>query len=157
MGRGVEWVLHCCLDLAWVARDGRAVPSVSLAAYHGLPAAYLSKQFQLLCRAGLVTSMPGRQGGLRLALSSDRISLLDVVVAIEGKEPAFRCMEIRRQGPGGVPGSPDRPCSITQAMRRAELAWRRELQEISLADIAAEVEFKSPSAPAHARQWFATN
>ncbi|MFF8829500.1 RrF2 family transcriptional regulator [Streptomyces sp. NPDC015131] len=156
MGEGVEWALHSCLNLAW-AQDGGAVTVARLAAYHDLPAAYLNKQLQALSRAGIVTSVPGPRGGFRLARRPEDVTLMDVVTAIEGPEQAFRCTEIRQQGPHGeMPGNSRRPCAISAAMRRAELAWRRELAARTLADVMSEAERGAPGVPGRVRGWFAT-
>jgi Rrf2 family protein len=156
MGRGVEWALHCCLNLLWIGPD-QAVTATHLAAFYELPTAYLNKQVQALVRAGIATSVPGPNGGFRLARAPKDISLLDVVTAIEGPEPAFRCMEIRQQGPlGGAPESFTTQCLIDQAMRQAELAWRRELASRTLADLNAAVERDVPAVPDRTRRWFAS-
>jgi Rrf2 family protein len=155
MGRGVEWAVHSCLNLMWLGPEVAAT-AARLAAFYDLPAAYLNKQFQALVRAGIATSVPGPHGGFRLARPPERISLLDVVTAIEGPEPAFRCMEIRQHGPlGGEPESFPARCLVDQAMRRAELAWRRELAHQTLADLRAAVEQAAPAVPERTRRWFA--
>ncbi|HWN35632.1 MAG TPA: Rrf2 family transcriptional regulator [Pseudonocardia sp.] len=46
--------------------------------------------------------MPGARGGFRLARPADKITLMDVVTAIEGLEHAFRGTEIRRHGAGAT-------------------------------------------------------
>ena len=54
--------------------------------------------------------------------------MLDVVEAIDGDEPAFRCTEIRRRGPAAVPAREyTKPCGIHRAFTRADEAWRAEL------------------------------
>ncbi|QYN36198.1 Rrf2 family transcriptional regulator [Pseudonocardia sp. DSM 110487] len=157
MSRGVEWAVHCCLNLAWAGPED-AVPVSRLAAFYDLPAAYLNKQVQSLVRAGIASSVPGPRGGFRLARPAERISLLDVVTAIEGPEPAFRCAEIRQQGPfGGDPESVTGPCLVDQAMRRAELAWRRELAAQTVAGLAETVERAAPGVPDRARRWFSSH
>lgn len=146
MNEGVEWALHTCLNLSW-AEPGEAVPAARLAAFYKLPAAYLNKQLQALARAGILTSTSGPRGGFRLARPPERITLLDVVVAIEGPQEAFRCEQILREGPGADPRTDYREhCVLSQAMRRAELAWRRELASRTLADIRASVEDLNPAA-----------
>jgi Rrf2 family protein len=156
MSRGVEWAVHCCLNLAWVG-PGDAVTVTRLAAFYDLPVAYLSKQVQALVRAGIASSVSGPRGGFRLARPPERISLLDVVTAIEGPEPAFRCAEIRRQGPfGGDPASSAGRCVVDQAMRQAELAWRRDLAARTIAGLTEAVERDAPGVPERARRWFAT-
>ncbi len=155
MSEGVEWALHSCLNLSW-AEPGEAVTATKLAAFYDLPAAYLNKQLQALAKAGILTSSSGPRGGFRLARPLTKITLMDVVTAIEGPEPAFRCEQIQRNGPDGNPKVDYRAaCQISQAMNRAELAWRKELAATTLADIGATVERKWPSTPEVTRNRFA--
>src|SRR5260221_3138419 len=102
LGQGVEWALHCCTVLALVP-PGNAVPAARLAEYHGVPPAYLAKHLQALAQVGIVESVAGRNGGYRLARPARDIALIDVVDAVEGADPAFRCTEIRRRGPARGP------------------------------------------------------
>jgi Rrf2 family protein len=153
MSEGVEWALHCCFNLG-LLEPGEAVAAARLAAFHDLPAAYLNKHLQALARAGVVRSVPGRRGGFRLARPPEKITLLDVVTAIEGAEPAFRCTEIRGQGPSGSWGRARAACTIDAAMRRAELAWRRSLAEQSLAEIIAAARHRYPTMQGRLRGWF---
>ncbi|WP_166354982.1 Rrf2 family transcriptional regulator [Phytoactinopolyspora limicola] len=147
MSEGVEWALHTCLNLAWV-EEGQAVPTSRLAEVYGLPVAYLNKQLQALVRAGVLRSTTGPRGGFRLGRDPRNITLLDIVVAIEGPEDAFRCQEILRSGPGGRADVDYRKtCVISRSMRQAELAWRTELAAQTLADVRAAVERREPSAP----------
>ncbi|TQM10967.1 BadM/Rrf2 family transcriptional regulator [Pseudonocardia kunmingensis] len=157
MGEGVEWALHCCVDLA-LGGAGRAVPAARLAAYHDLPPVYFNKQLQALARAGIVVSVPGPRGGFRLARPPEQITFMDVVVAIEGPDPAFRCAEIRRRGPGaGDPAADPGPCLIDEAMRGAELAWRSALAARTVADIAGAVRERAPDVPERIRGWLAAS
>ncbi|WP_436774507.1 RrF2 family transcriptional regulator [Yinghuangia sp. YIM S09857] len=147
MSEGVEWAVHSCLNLAW-AEPGEAVTATRLAAFYELPAAYLNRQLQALARAGIVSSTSGPRGGFRLARDPADISLLDIVTAIEGGQEAFRCQEIMRHGPGGRDNVDYRKhCLVSQAMRRADLAWRRELAAQTIADIKLAVEGTRPGTP----------
>ncbi|WP_329390800.1 Rrf2 family transcriptional regulator [Streptomyces sp. NBC_01351] len=161
MGEGVEWALHSCVNLAWIGPD-RAVSAARLAAWHELPAAYLNKQLQALARAGILTSSPGPRGGFRLARPLAAISLMDVVAAVEGPEEAFRCAEIREQGPGAEPApgaaaeaGQGAECAIAHAMTRAELAWRRALAAQNLDEIRQQAERQAPRAAERLRAWLA--
>ncbi len=137
--RGVEWALHTCLNLSWVGAD-ESVTATRLAAFYDLPAAYLNKQLQALVRADILSSVSGPRGGFRLARGIDQITVLDVVVAIEGRDELFRCDQVLRHGPGGSDHVDYRDsCLLSAAMRRAELAWRSTLAEQSLADVRADV------------------
>lgn len=145
MSEGVEWAVHCCLALAWLD-DDRPVSTASFAARYELPVTYLNKQLQALARAGILSSTSGARGGFRLARQPEDITLMDVVVAIEGPDEAFRCTEIRQRGTGRqVPmRAYAAPCSVSTAMRSAELAWRRALAAQTLADLKAEADRRAP-------------
>jgi Rrf2 family protein len=154
MSEGVEWALHSCLNLTWVETD-EAVTTSTLAAFYELPVAYLNKQLQALVRAGILSSTSGPRGGFRLARSPARITLLDVVNAIEGDQEAFRCEGILRVGPGGRDDVDYREvCAIARAMGGADRAWRAALAAVSLADLKATVENENPGAPSGTRDRF---
>src|SRR5690242_17948174 len=158
IGEGVEWAAHCLLLLDWMGED-RPVPTARLAAGFELPPPYLNKQLQALVKAGLVTSTAGARGGFRLARPLEKITMMDVVAAIEGPEEAFQCTEIRGRGVGAdSPASAlRRPCAVSTAMRKAELAWRRALAEQTLADISATVKRGVPEIEDNVRAWYARN
>jgi DNA-binding IscR family transcriptional regulator len=72
--------------------------------------------------------------------------LLDVVLAVEGPESAFRCAEIRQRGPSPVAAHFFKtPCAVNAAMLKAERAYRAELAKVSIADLG------KPSSPALGR------
>jgi len=70
-----------------------------------------------------------------LAKPTEKITLLDIVLAVEGAQPAFRCTEIRQRGPNPIGGVPAAPCEVNAAMLKAERAYRAELAKVSIADI----------------------
>jgi Rrf2 family protein len=154
MSDGVEWAAHCCVILAVVPPDG-ALPAGRLAEYHGVPAAYLAKHLQALARAGIVETTKGPRGGYRLARPASDITMLDVVEAIDGSEPAFRCSEIRRRGPSAVPAREYRAkCAIHAAMDNADGAWRRELRNTTIDDLLRQVSRDaSPKGLVKAANW----
>jgi Rrf2 family protein len=157
MNEGVEWAVHCCLNLSWV--EPQRVTAAKLAAFYDLPTAYLNKQLQALVRAGIVSSTSGPRGGFQLARPAHKITLMDVVVAIEGPEQAFRCTEIRQDGPAGGLGTVAgfrKPCAVAAAMRKAETAWRGELAAVTVADLMATVETRNPNTNERVRRWFDT-
>jgi Rrf2 family protein len=134
---GVEWAVHLCGVLA-VVPSGRGLPGAKLAEFHDLPPAYLAKHLQALSRAGIVSAERGVKGGYRLGRAPSAISLLDIVLAIEGTLPAFRCSEIRQRGPCAAgPSACRKACPIARAFLTADAAWRRALARVSLAQMNA--------------------
>ncbi|HUA35010.1 MAG TPA: Rrf2 family transcriptional regulator [Candidatus Binataceae bacterium] len=135
IGEGVEWAIHLC-GILGVVPAGFDLPAGRLAEFHELPPAYLAKHLQALSRAGIVTANRGVSGGYRLAKPVSKITLLDITLAIEGSESAFRCTEIRQQGPcAAAPAACKHQCAIAKAFLDAETQWRKALASVSVADI----------------------
>lgn len=150
MSNGVEWAIHSCTLLSYLV-DGETLPAAKLAEFHGVPAPYLAKHMQALVRAEICESVPGPTGGFRLSRPANEVTLLDVTLAIEGDEPAFRCSEIRQRGPAAQPAHCyTGPCGIAAAMWRAEEAWRRELAAVTVGDIASAIPGIAPPAQVEA-------
>jgi Rrf2 family protein len=135
MSAGVEWALHCTVLLA-VLKPTSRMPGRSLAEFHGVSESYLLKHMQALTKAGICESVPGPTGGYRLARRPEEITILDIVEAIEGPEPAFRCDEIRQRGPTALaPSTYAVRCGIHAVMLEADLAWKQSLRSRTLADL----------------------
>lgn len=141
MPKGVEWTAHSLVVLEVVGGQ-RAVSSAVLARIFELSPSYLHKQLQKLVGHGLVDSTPGPTGGFVLARPAAEITLADVVAALSGPAPVFRCTEIRCRGifadraeqirAGGL-------CGINAAMLQAEETWRANLATTTIAALAAGV------------------
>lgn len=138
---GVEWSLHCCVVLS---QSTSPVPTARLAELHGISKTYLAKHLRSLALAGLVHPSEGRDGGYLLTRDPTQISVLDVVQAVDGTEPAFRCTEIRQQGILAAP--PEQClsiCGIAKVMATAEKAYRAELSSVTIADLAATLDLSA--------------
>ena len=151
---GVEWGLHAATLLSFLPA-GEALPARRLAEYHGVPEAYMAKHLQAMARAGVLRSVPGPRGGFSLARPANRITVLDVVEAIDGTTPAFRCDEIRQRGPARVGKSAySAPCAIHRVMDDADAAWRESLRGVTVADLASEItEVAAPQALKKGAAW----
>jgi len=154
IGEGVEWALHCCTILAALPPD-RSLSAAKLAEFHEVPPTYLAKHLQAMSRAGIVEAVAGAKGGYRLARAATDITMLDVVQAVDGDDPAFRCTEIRQCGPARVARREYvRPCGIAVAMAAAEASWKAELRSRSIADLLnALPRDVSPKAAVKAVTW----
>jgi Rrf2 family protein len=141
MSDGVEQAIHSVAMLAGLQPNG-VLSASALAEFHGVSTSYLLKHLQALSGAGLLIAQPGPTGGYRLARTPDQITLLDIVLAVEGNAPAFRCSEIRQRGPNPLPGKPTAPCGINAAMLRAERVYRDELAKVSIASVLSDLRSK---------------
>lgn len=145
---GVEYGLHCLL---YLVEPAPGVPEASvrdLAELQGVPADYLAKLFTKLHKAGLVFATEGAKGGFALARPAQQISVLDVVIAIDGDKPLFECREVRERcavfGDTAPTWATSGMCSIHSVMQQAEKHMRESLASQTLADIATRTVAKAP-------------
>ncbi|KQZ93489.1 RrF2 family transcriptional regulator [Agrobacterium cavarae] len=139
MSDGVEQAIHSVAMLASLSPDG-VLSAAALGEFHGVSTSYLLKHLQSLSGAGILSTVPGPKGGYRLAKEPEAITLLDIVLAVEGPAPAFRCAEIRQRGPNPLPDRYfSKPCGINAAMLQAERAYRAELAKTTVADIRTDL------------------
>ena len=110
--------------------DSALVSAADVASATGLGLATVSKVLKSLLKAGLVMSSRGSQGGYRLARTPATISATDVIDALEGPVSITEC-----SGHDSQCGMED-ICSVGGAWQRVNLAIRRALDDISLADLA---------------------
>ncbi|MEO9601176.1 Rrf2 family transcriptional regulator [Parasphingorhabdus sp.] len=151
----LEPALHIMLLLA-AAPAGRELAAHDLADFHELRRSTLAKVLQQLGAAGLVAGSAGRYGGYQLTRRPAEISVYQVAAAIEGVEPSFHCHEIRRNGPcAGAKGDYSPRCAIAQAMDAATLAWRRALEDVSIADLLQTTgDTTAPAIQQKTKDWF---
>ena len=79
-----DYACRAMLELAIRYETGTAVTSQTIAEQRGIPDKYLTHILLQLKRARLVRSMRGAQGGYTLQKPPEKISLLQIVEAIDG-------------------------------------------------------------------------
>jgi len=108
------------------------VPTSRVADDLDIPAPSLSRLMRSLNRAGIIETREGANGGVRLAVPAEEVTLLDLLEAIEQKLPLFRTDgEPRVQGETPTM----RQAAIKDALADAEAAMRSSLGEVTVADI----------------------
>jgi Rrf2 family protein len=80
----LEYALVALLEIAKDRDRGKPLKVNEIAASQSLPERYLDQIFTALKRQGIISSQRGMKGGYLLAKELWQISLLDVVIAIEG-------------------------------------------------------------------------
>lgn len=95
LGRRADYAIRATLDLAHHREALRKAREIDEAM--AVPASFLPQILAQLVRAGIATSTAGPRGGYGLARDPADISLLDVIVAVDGEVAATRC--VLRSGP----------------------------------------------------------
>jgi Rrf2 family iron-sulfur cluster assembly transcriptional regulator len=89
--RAAEYAIRGLLDLC-SQPEGSVCLLSEVSERQNIPASFLSKIFQNLSKAGMVSSSRGTGGGFVLAMDPRDISLLDVLEAIEGRVSLNVCV-----------------------------------------------------------------
>ncbi len=101
-----------------------------IAAAVDVPATFLAKIFQQFSKIGLVKSYRGTGGGFLLGRLPEKITLLEVVEAVEGPITPNRCVV----GPGEC--IRDVSCTVHPVWKRVQGKVRDVLEEVTLKDLA---------------------
>jgi Rrf2 family protein len=125
---------HAVRALVFLARrsGGRPVPSHTIARAHGLPELFLFKVLRPLVTVRVLLSVKGIHGGYQLARTAQRISLLDIVEAIDGPVRG----EVPRWAAGAEGARLD--ARLQEACDAAAEVIRSRLRKVSIADLAGE-------------------
>lgn len=129
ISKTAEYALRAVVWLAQTPDTPRGTPQAARATR--VPAGYLSRVLQSLARAGLVESSPGRTGGFRLARPPRRISVLEVVNAVDPVQRVVRC-------PLGLRSHRGRLCPLHRRLDEAAAMVQRAYAETTIAEILAE-------------------
>ena len=105
-----------------------------MAASTNLPLPTVSKLLSALARAGLLEAIRGVKGGFRLARNPERISVAEIIKALDGPVALTQCIE---RGPGYC--EVEMICPSRRGWRTVNDAVRFALESVSLADFAAPV------------------
>lgn len=109
--------------------DGHFASAADVAGATGIGLPTVSKLLKALCKADLVSSTRGSHGGYRLSRDASRISAADIIDALEGPVSITECSA------SGSQCDFEEVCNVGSAWQRINLAIRRALGDISLADL----------------------
>ena len=132
LSKSTELAIHGLYQLAR-HKPGQLLVS-EMASAQKVSISYLAKVFQKLARRGLVRSTRGKKGGFSLAKIPEKISLADVVRAVEAQEPLFDCLRSIR----GCTANGN--CLLRKSFRQAEVSMYSILEKTSLADLLASTK-----------------
>jgi Rrf2 family iron-sulfur cluster assembly transcriptional regulator len=128
-----EYAIRGILYLA-CQPPGKVVLVSEIAAASDVPKSFLSKIFQSFAKMGLVSSYRGTGGGFTLARPAAKITLREVVEAVEGPILPNRCL----LGQGTC--DRDETCSVHPVWRRVQTEVVAILDGITLENLVREKE-----------------
>jgi FeS assembly SUF system regulator len=132
---------YATVILATLAGDrARLLNSGALAERTHIAQPTVSKLLKQLQRAGMVNSTRGTHGGYQLARAPEHISAAAILDALEGPIALTECSS------GAGHCCIEQSCSVGRTWQRLNVAIRRSLSEISLAQLAG-LDNRMPTMP----------
>jgi Rrf2 family protein len=124
-----DYAVRAAVELA-AAPDEKPVKAEAIATAQGIPLNFLENILGELRHAGIVRSQRGFEGGFRLAKPPEKVTIADIIRAVEGPLASVR---------GGPPEDSNYPGAASQ-LPRVWIAVRKNLREVvehvTVADVA---------------------
>jgi Rrf2 family transcriptional regulator, iron-responsive regulator len=121
----VRMLMYCAANNSQLSR----IPEIARA--YGVSELFLFKILQPLNKAGLVETVRGRNGGVRLGRPAEKITLFDVVKVTEDSFAMAECFE----DDGDVDCPLIDSCGLNSALRKALNAFFDVLTEYTIDDL----------------------
>ncbi len=121
----VRMLMYCAANKDHLSR----IPEIAKS--YGVSELFLFKILQPLNKAGLVETVRGRNGGVRLGRPADKITLFDVVRVTEDSFAMAECFE----DDGDVDCPLIDSCGLNSALRKALNAFFNVLSEYTIEDL----------------------
>ncbi len=133
LSKSCEYGLRATLYLSSLDQEGYvSIGTISEELDISFP--FLTKIFQKLNDADLLTSQRGPRGGVALTQSPDEVSLYEIVVAIDGSELFEECVL-------GLPGcGDDNPCPLHDRWSDERDRIETMLRDTTLAEMSGKLD-----------------
>lgn len=124
----------CLLIMIAHGNDELPLKSYNISDNLGVSDSYLKKIIRQLVVSGLITSEAGKKGGVCLKRSPDKITLLDIFEAIEGKEPFAKATGLVERVflNESKKLKEEKQAMILDAFNEAEKSYKERLKTITL-------------------------
>jgi len=128
--RASSYALHAVAFMAQQKAHDKPVASPNFAASRKIPERFLLKGLKSLVSARVLHSIKGPNGGYRLAKAPDKISMLEILEAVDGP--------IRGQAPFEEESNGPINHKLEVICRDAANAVKKQLERVSIADLAGK-------------------
>ena len=123
------------LRILMACRNNRPLTMPEMTRQLGLTQALVIKTCNELMQAGVLAGQRGRGGGYRLARPASSITAMEIIDLFEAKENLFPC-RLGQSGECRILSL----CKLRRAGEKAHAAFRGEMERLTVADLALDLE-----------------
>jgi len=124
---GLIALKHLAVNSGGVSSSAKAIADC-----YGIPLPLLAKILQKLTKLGMLQSLPGTNGGYRLARSANQITALEVIRAIDGPIILTNCFT-----PHGECDQSEK-CTVREPLRKVHEGILQLLNTITISDMSKD-------------------
>jgi Rrf2 family protein len=124
-----DYAVRAAIELA-TSPDGKPVKAERIATAQDIPLNFLENILGELRHAGIVRSQRGADGGFRLAKPADRVTIADVMRAVEGP------LATVRGGPPEESAYPGAASELPRVWIAVRKSLRQVVEQVTVADVA---------------------
>jgi Rrf2 family protein len=128
--RASSYALHAVAFMAQQKQHDKPVASHNIAAARKIPERFLLKVLKPLVSARVLLSIKGPNGGYRLAKTPDKISMAEIVEAVDGP--------IRGHAPFSEESNGPLNHRLESICKDAAASVKKQLERVSVADLAGK-------------------
>ncbi|HIF06435.1 MAG TPA: Rrf2 family transcriptional regulator [Gemmatimonadetes bacterium] len=134
---------HALRTTILLARQGQGRPlsAEAIATDLDAPRNYMGKTLGSLANLGIVSSSPGRNGGFRLAVPPEELTVAQIISAVDRPRQSDMCLL------GGGRCDSDNPCGAHRRWKATLELSRSHIEELTIAHLIAEAPDVANSTP----------
>ena len=129
-----KYALNAVLYLSLHTNEEKKLMTKDLSDKINVPKPYLAKILQDLSRHGIISSTKGPKGGFYLSEDNRKLSLINVVEVMDGKQRLNSCVL------GLEACSNENPCVLHHIVGRANTEFVKNLQETTIQDLISDID-----------------
>jgi Rrf2 family iron-sulfur cluster assembly transcriptional regulator len=133
LSKSCNYGIRATIYLA-IHHDRKFIPIKEVANAQNISFHFLTKILQMLTKSGYINSIKGPHGGVSLKGDPDKLTVYDIILAIDGTKIFDECVL-------GLPGCSDKnPCPLHRIWRVVKEELRSELKSESISDLARQIK-----------------
>jgi Rrf2 family transcriptional regulator, iron-sulfur cluster assembly transcription factor len=141
LSKSSKYAIKAVLFLALNSNDKKKVMVKDISEPINVPQAYIAKLLQELSRQNIISSSRGYKGGFYLSDDNKKQSIMSIVNVIDGEKNFNACMLSLKDC------DEDKPCPLHKTLYPFKSNIIRNLESISIKDLALEVELGNAFLP----------
>lgn len=129
-----KYALNAVLYLSLHTHEDKKLMTKDLSDRINVPKPYLAKILQDLSRHGIISSTKGPKGGFYLSEDNRKLSLIEIVEVMDGKQRLNSCVL------GFEACNNENPCALHHIVGRANTEFVKNLQETTIQDLISDID-----------------